>query len=400
MTVETTTEPTIGIRVQPEKNGMLDPRILVMFDPSPELYQRLKAYEFENPHLLVAVSSVVEIDYGEGAVDTQYEQTSTYLVPLRQLFTYVQFARPGKNRISVTVVNIDKTDASQATKIRRGYKVVATDNGNINSSNGLARSYVQAFQDVDIPQQVFAPPPTGWKKFLVSQYFSGKGDDQCGFRRRWMVGLVIAVLHQLAGVIVRPAAVLWAVLGLQRDISWKSIRSYQLTAVVANSGTSRWTTDSKGHDRDGAGYYLRFISPLAFGIYAAVLVVLSTIVFGIFNIIQIHDTGSDQAHPLVGWGWMDTFWVVNSVMLGILLLIGVFAIGGFVIGLISSQTAEQRRAAAELARKRSFDKLFTHMASAPRVDGDVTWEAIPEEAKTLHLRFNHIKTKVCKPFVR
>jgi hypothetical protein len=391
----------IGLVIQPPKNGIQEPQVLVGFQPSELLVQQLRGQRWRNPHFLVVVSSRRTYGYGDKDLYHEYEQTSATFVPFERLCTYVTFVRPGENRISVIVVDIDGRPANEsAHRISTGKVTVLREDGTLDDDI-LPRSIeLQEHRDVVVPADVFAPPPAPWMRFLVGQYFHGKGNDQCGFRRRLIASLVLAFFHQLAGLVVRPALLMWVVLGLYRDISYRNLLRFQLTTIKRLAGSSWWTTDSEGFDRGGAGRYLRFASPLALVGYAALLFGVPAIVFGIIQVGE-HHGNSDRRYPLLPWGWWETVLKVDAALVWLIVLIGAGKLLSLLLSWLLGRLDRQCHKRWPSMDDRLWDGRVARLAAARLGENEeLSWDTIPDESKTLTLRFAHLKTQVCRPFAR
>lgn len=101
------------------------------------------------------------------------------------MMAYVNFFRPGKNRIYAFLTNSKSTATSFTMRYHGAWRsnFIAYHNRNINPVHWDTMK-VNAELDVDLPKECFAKEPPAWEKAWVNVLFSDKAVDQCAYRRR------------------------------------------------------------------------------------------------------------------------------------------------------------------------------------------------------------------------
>lgn len=390
-----TEQPKIEIVLDINEDGQAEPRMLMSVIPNESM--RAMMQTMDNPHYLVTVSAKCQTSHGDETDYCYFEQTSAQVFSAVRGYQYIQLARPESNRISVTVIDIQTRNTRKQVDTSLRYSFIDTSTGVIDTYSRLNGGYRLAscdvstvetptYIDVEVDEALFAPEPAQWKKILVSRCFGNKGVDQCGFRKRLILSLIIEMIVQLFGVVVRPICLILVVLFACRSIPWKMIFSIRPTALWTDSGSSFWFTDKEGRERDG---WIAICNPVTALALAAIAFLVPAIFFGIFN-IRAHKGMSEEVYPIVGWGWWQTFFVINisAVGLGLVAISLYWLVRKLVVH--TSRDQDLKLSSVEMQQLQSQSSIPINLR----------WEAIPTEAKTLSLRFNHLKTKVCKPFAR
>lgn len=406
--------PGIKIIPKPEKDGQTEPVLLVALEPEEGLLEHIARAGYKKPFYLVNVTAIREKKlYETDAVERDYIQGKTYIFSMKKRQTqYVKFSRPGLNRITACVVNIDGIgDALHARRIEHGRHTII---GGYYGKLELELRHTEPSDiEINLNENVFAPEPTGWRKAVVDHVFKGRAFDECKYRGRVMAAMAAEIPIQLTGLVLRPLFLLYLWAMLTYDIAYGQLWSLRVRAVLEQSGNSAWFESRRGVHREkqkGLWQVLPWINPQAILGYAAVLLAVPGVVFFVIN-IPFNDKAPKGHQNLADWGYQDTIWITwkwAAAALGaIIALVALYIAFGWVRGSISKmwrqrettsptqaeidEARELRRAAREARTQEQLDKLRQATIAIP-ING-----AVPQSAMR-GLWFRSLKRKVCRPY--
>jgi hypothetical protein len=369
--------------------------------------KRLEECGAKNPHLLlITVYKNREID--------------RYLIPLSQMLAYVQFRRPGKNRIFATVVwerygKVDKLKKSFLARGSRGFYMqgVLDYEGNFFPSFDCPRLEQEVEMNVMVPNELFAKEPPAWEKWWVNLWFETKPRDQCQFRRRRMLAYSVQplaiLLFVIAITIFRALAAGALLLFGKRGVDFDAVMhpfKYGSVDVWCDVKTSVFLENVKGESRP---WSLVLFMPVFFLGFLAALIgvrfIFPSLVSG-FTLYWWH-------YPLVALMiWMGIIVAIHLLFAFFLILCSLFrltprkfkdSIKKFWEGRIEAirESAEKKELKAKEKRRRKQEEQRIELQELLVCNGDFTPElsALPKNKQTIYLRFQNLKAKVCKPFV-
>ena len=360
----------ISLSIKQDSEGQVHSSVPLSWRPSPDLKERLQQLEVEQAFMLIVITN-------EG-----YEVTRQ-VVPLMDLMTYVQFRRPGKNRIHATVVY--GKDPKRVLRKRHDNGVYACPV--IERRDSMLDSYCDEWGSIDwdevierlgkepslpvrdalrresrarkepritfrfssinrlpeegsldvvVPKEMFAKEPSKALQWIVNQLpWEQKPHDQCHFRQRAMVSV--------------PLLVPWLLIKL----------AVALPVVSVPAGV--------------------------IGILA-LLGVLDEVVAFVIEIL-----------PTVG------------------IIVGVLAIGSGLLWLVDKLFTDRigkwwdrqryewnanRKTSAQAAKKANLEAFRQELELLSCTDRPQPTKLsdLPKERRTVRLRFLDLKSKVCKPF--
>ncbi len=380
--------------------------------------EKLKEQEVKNPSLLLVVTT---------PSGNEWTEVDRYLIPLDQMLAYVQFHKPGKNRILAAVVWRLDGDVSKLKELffeRSSYhryeKNVLTYNGKSFQRDNCQWEFIggETELEVVVPKELFAKEPPAWEKWWVNKFFETKPRDQCQYRRRRMIAYTIqppivflVVIFVSICRILAAGALLF--LG-KRKVDLRPIIHpflYHNSDVWQHTTASVFLRDAKGKRHH---WLVTFFSPPVFLAFLATLVVVKLIF---------------PSLPLMQW-W---HYLISSLvaMVGIVAIVyalfTVFFIPyslfrlTFPVKIKKSWVEEwgewierqinrqmEKRYAEEDAKKEEKRRLAEEEKSRLRAEleqllvcnGEFVpkLSALPRKKRTVYLRFQDLKVKVCKPF--
>jgi hypothetical protein len=248
--------------------------------------------------------------------------------------------------------------------------------------------------EVSVPKEMFAKEPPKIVKALAGyfNFWPSRAKDQCDMRRRALITLAIIVPVLIAKLI---ASLVMEVINLTitgvllffgfYDICYDAIL-HPLhdwpNSIWRDIDRSRWTAK-----RQEGSYFQYDDRPAVFWV-ANPPALLACLIVGV---ILMH--------------WLDSLVYLIAVLVVFALVI---AITG-VVGIIGKDrfeamlaTRRKHRIAkhdAELAKYRlALAKELEDMSCILRPSRTPSYSTLPRQKRTVTLRFNHLKTKVCKPF--
>ena len=140
----------------------------------------LKNMGAKNPHILI----VTVVKNGEG----HYQELTRHIAPFDQALEYVQFQRPGINKIYATIIwtknGNNKTLWENYTKIEHGRHSTEVVYNKIGTFSKPKNSLEFFEVDVDIPKELFAKEYPKWLKWYINLWHDNAIlKDQCHFKK-------------------------------------------------------------------------------------------------------------------------------------------------------------------------------------------------------------------------
>jgi hypothetical protein len=333
---------------------------------SPDLLKVLAKLEINNPQVII---SVIPENCSQ-----PLQKEHRYVVPLRDLMTYVEFRTPGINRIFATLSLTDLSVRDCKKKFLRrtdgGYYDwdIATFDGkeyNEDSPNN-AEPVV-----VDVPQGAFAPEPAAWEKAWVNHFYETSAVDQCHFRQRRLFAYSLQPFLILLGYIPRLAITLVALLTVQRNFSLKHLIHPLLFRFF--EGLDMFEEGSRLISKKDVGFVRKY-------------------------------AGCLLAPPIYLWALLCYLipGLIIITLAGLLLGLAVFIVICLIA--VAANASELRD---ELERFLDRKKSTTSWAETSEEIQDLVCvsqkpitglASLPAKKKTIKLRFYDLKSKVCRPF--
>lgn len=324
-----------------------------------------------------------------------------YLIPLKELMTYVSFNYTGENIIFGSIVwkgkhinNIYDVDphyiigmrpvdrrSDSAIRIKYGYNL--TKESKVFPGFAISIDYslettkveetepscASARIDVDVPKGIFAKEPPEWEKQWVNWLFLHKALDQCEFRRRRMFAYSIAPILMIGTLLFRLGFYLFAKGLLIKGISGQSLLhplTYDSESISAKSKYPLFYIDKWNNPRS-----------LIFMPFTP------TIMLAILSLGYIH--------PLIPFA--------------IYIIILSFIIETGIIGLLTRIEVKLGRKKKKKKKTRVKKPAMTQLDMELLTCSHTTQafksvQDLPKSHQTIHLRFTDLKSKICKPFSR
>jgi len=238
----TTVGPTPDVRkllhldVEERPNGSPTATMLVKWECTPELVALLRREFVDeddvdhklNLYVLLVVRRVPE----ERAFYYGNTETIRYLVRLEDCGQHVSFSGRGKNEVVAVILNLPSSKAKTAAhKLRDSHDDVLYEDGSFpryrhSSMESLAETECL---EIEVDSRMFARPPARWRRALVSGYFPSKAFDQCEFRGRFIVSLLVFTpLALILGIPLRILTLITALVIGFRDIPWRGLNPFNL----------------------------------------------------------------------------------------------------------------------------------------------------------------------------
>ena len=321
------------------------------------------------------------------------------VVPLKDLMTYIEFRAAGQNKIwgfismrdgrKARSHYLDKNDGEFHTNVLN----YDGDNYATNLRDGEENGYDENPQykklsqpiSVVVPKASFAKEPPAWEKGWVNHLFKDKVVDQCEYRRRRMFAYGIQPFIMLGNLLLRSVIILFATLTLCRNISLQYLfhplmYSLRDTFDVFEKGSLAVRhlpeDDTSSDNFPKPDYFLRsfYLAPLMPLIWAPVLYLL-----------------------------FKRHYVGLGIATGSLIIVGLIILA---ISFIANYSKAIKKYAKQAwaAMNDPGDNLWyldqseVEIITCSNEKKPLTFNTLPAKRKNVRLRFQNLKSKVCRPF--
>lgn len=447
-TTEQIPEEAIRLFTVQDEDGQVDATVPVRWCISRETAEMIQKRGISEPKLVI----VVEHDGRE---------TDRYVVPLESEMRYIQFRRPGGNVIHATIVwgseaesmlnsrfdsggyrvpllavsrpgveKLEKQDdelGEQLWRLEDSSDAKADEISALNAQREGVRTEIRNLRDtepeqchmrhnfddihsidstaelgVTVPEELFAGKPPRWMNWLGHLYdgwWSRKAPrDQCDLRRRALITLAtllpVTLFQLIALVCIEAVDLAFAGLLLfvgARNINFASLRhpfQYSPKDMQRDLKPSVWwhkKVVTKNDDGRVIKVEYKERNAVTIVINPPVVVFFTAVGFGCYLL----------------WGSL-TFLYLGVAAAFIIAVIGCIVavlFEGPVASFVEKHTEKRARDREEQERldRESLRKELEQLAcsSASR---EVSLSALPKERRTVYLRYQNLKSKVCRPF--
>lgn len=324
------------------------------------------------------------------------------VVPLKDLMTYLEFRSSGENRIWAFISHQSKKKArgNFLAKSEGEYATTILNEDGDDWSYIFPPSYVSSPDrvsmttvhrpevpaptlTVNVPTGVFAKEPSKWEKTWVNHWFHAKAVDQCDFRRRRLLAYTVQPIVMLLDILVARAllsliAFMWLSRGLSLSYFLHPL-TYSLldTVDVLKGGT--WTVptlpeDERSRDPDITfSYVIRKLwkTPL-----------MPVVLIPLLLILHFH---------VVLWVLGITGGVVLGVALAFVIASGAFSA---LWEKIQEWTGSDGEVTPWYLEQDEMDTITCN----PSFQNRTSVSSLPAKHRTIYLRFQDLKSRVCRPF--
>jgi hypothetical protein len=434
--------------VDQDPDGQVDSVVPVRWCISAEVAQQIKVLEINDPQLLIVISN------DEKEVDRR-------LVSLWNQMEYIQFRRPGANKIHAAILwspdgsqvvrakvkardddgdytmpligrlqpKVDRLEARK-TEVHSEYryqlelrdKLLAKLDWRLDEARktdeevfGVRRSFdsikrldAEAEFDVSVPEAMFAKEPPTWMRWL-GEFFNfwprTKAVDQCDLRRR---AILSACLIPFWGMWKVLQVALWAIwwlvnllnLVVMLLVGMRSIDFKYAFADGSPPGIEVMWQDAK----PSVWWYKK--EALTYGTYYTRRLSVLSVINPVVLILAC----------AVGYG-IARFGLAEDLLQGLMFALSAvlsFAIGIGIVLLVSpwmsrrsdAKTKEKEEARKQLEREAALasrtrlERDLADLTCDSMLTAPVTIDALPKRRRTVHLRFQATKASVCRPFAK
>lgn len=431
----------LDLRVQESQNGQTTATVKVRWCLTPELIRQIKARGFKKPQLVLVTRSVTESDEGDWTIRS-YQDTTVKVVPLKRMMDFVSFKRPGTNQIVAAVVDQNTPEALIAIRGLvtspggHNYFPGGRHDGITYDTNRTILSYdgsdystkpfkdllvipLRVVQEVEVPAKMFASPPPKILRSLVKAYYRTSEIDECHFRRRATVSVLVSIVWIPIAYVLKFITLLIALIWAKRSIPFRSvIDPLEINPLVPwkEAGKSWWFWEKQGPVWMGAAKTRslprQVLSLPVYLIGACVMYLLGMLLS--FSDYLSRVAPWIRMSPLDALGYMLLVFVVLLVVSA--LSVGVVAGLGYASSLLGKkspiQPSAQRKQARMIQRERTQQRIEAEQRARLLRDlaamtcartpnqGVVSVDALPTSKRTVYLRFLDLKQKVCRPYAQ
>ncbi len=415
----------IKLAIEQDPDGQVHSSVPVSWCLSPDIVERLKERGVENPYALIVVTN--------GGMEVSRD-----VVPLTSMMTYVQFRRPGKNRIHAAVVwstdenpkkvLIKKDDhgdyrckvVDQRDPMLDSYRDasgllswerVVDDLGRTQrelaeesdarkepliaySFTSMQRLPEEGVLEVEVPKEMFAKAPPEILQRFVGILRERKPHDQCHFRRRLLLSFPLVPLALVVLMALMVVAEIVSLLGVavlliagKRGINYDPVRrphEHPPWEVWEHIGrhTSVWYTKK---DDSSTFFLLWFINPATLSVLGITAGVLA--LFGVLDEVTAFTVGQIGPIALV---------IAALATAGLALRWLVLELFGARIEQWKERREQEREVAEQNAQEAYLRGL--ELLACGEIPQPTSYRDLPREHRTVRLRYLNVKSKICKPF--
>lgn len=346
----------------------------------------------------------------------QIRKETRKIVPLTDPYAYVEFKYPGKNLVFAAVIFGRKVElcdrwlggGGRGGRCGYNYPVLSeTEEGPLAFGfkyNCAGYASITAALDVEVPEECFPKEPPEWEKAWVNWMYCGEAFDQCEYRQRRLMAYSIQppifAVRYLFGALATLALMLVGMRGiacgfllhpLRRDVAdiWYRLR--------------------------GSIFLPRAKDDIKDFLWKLLLVPLTPLFWVTAGLIFVGLGSLPQCDILHRYAATERFWIGSGAFLAvyywgllciscsvILYLLGMSFIGW--LGKLENRTKADTGSRDQPATRRPTEpkpailseKDAANLASgAPR---PLSLRELPPERRTVRLRFQELKAKVCRPY--
>lgn len=343
-----------------------------------EMLKALKEDGMESPQVVIITHPVEKYSV---------QKESRTVVPLTDLMAYVDFKTAGLNKIRAFIE--DGRTSAVSTKYlarneRGSYMRDLFNYEDVRWGYGFpfnrdTEKYGPEWEaseiELDVPEGIFAPEPPEWEKQWVNHYYKNKVVDQCDYRRRRIVAYTVQFPAVFVVQVIRLLIIFLALLLGKRGTSLMPFLN-PLSMTTGDAGSQLETRSVFiRYDVEEDNKVLNFLKtyclvPLTPLLSIPLVLLLVFVPF---------------ASVVLGAG------LVIATTLAMFLLIGTISL------MVSRETRE--RFVNFFIKNKPWDEA-SNIKLLTCSNNSFTIDTLPSEKKTVKLRFQEVKSKVCRPFSR
>lgn len=337
-----------------------------------QLEQRKALY----PHVLIIVSD-------------ERNREQRYLVPLADGMTYIAFRSPGKNKVEATIVWSQEGSRKIRERFLRrdGDKFVTdvrSESGGFFDDLPLTLGYSQI--EVSVDKLFFGKEPTPWLKAWATAVWNTPLVHECDIRRRLIFAFTIQPLvYFLKFCAYFLVAVFWSVFRGKRKVSWEPVFKI-FGSDVEDIYREAWHTSSLW-----AGFWRWQFSPTA---------LMAASVIPLFGLIPGNESGTPYKPLFV---FIHSFGDYLLYLLAVVVALYALTVVALLIGALISalpmvkQWLEKDAVRAERERVEALDEELDYLVCRGGIPAPVSIGSLPTERRTIRLRFQALKARLCRP---
>ena len=405
---------SIRLMAEISPEGQSDSVIPIRWCVSREVVQELRDKGISSPHFLISVTNAGH-------------ELERRLVPLADEMVYLQFTRPGQNVVHATIVWHRYDNGDELKKAifslygfdRRGYPQYSHEvltygkDGFTDFDEDIGRHPGQETLSVEVPAEMFAKEPPRWLKRFVGYFFDVNNVDQCHFRRRLILSILaipLAVLWVIGKELVTVGSLIVLLVAGRREINFHPVLNpirYAPDDTWQDVHSSFWFVKKNGDDRFDP---VLAINPL-FMVISGAVTYFVTMIWS-----QVSFNGDKAQEQHLDHLWTGTWWIWLIAFGTPLAIYFVISLGAGFVSVIKlatktpvaekthnrwQQKREQQRR-EKLQQTKQATKVLYSTLEEMVCNGDrrADLKELPKERRTLRLRFQATKAKVCRPYAR
>lgn len=378
------------IELQVANNDITNGTIAVSWCVDQNVLNDLGSKNVQDPQMIIVVAP------SEG-----YNSSREYrkVVPLRDLMTYVEFHTAGLNKIWAFISHFGPKGAKNKYLERNGsgdYKAsILSWSGDQYASwlldaeprdqttGETVLTLLATPIQVRVPELVFAKEPAAWEKDWVNHWFRSKPIDQCHFRQRRLLAYTVQPIVMFFDLLLRVVLMLAPCLWLSRGLSFKYLLhplTYSLPDTADTWKGGSWAIASLPEDQTPDPN----ITPsyLARKLWRLPLTPIALIF--LFLITHFH-----------AWFMISCIFGVVLLLISMVLFLDVSVVKDW---FKAAEAWWVQRLEARSPWYLDSDEI--DFITCTRTDKYTSVSNLPPRHRTFRLRFQDLKSRVCRPFSR
>ena len=369
-----------------EKGKVQNANVPIRWCINKETLAILEQEKAVNPHILI-VTATQNRYYG-------FKETSRHLAPLDQVIEFIQFQKPEKNFLFATIVWAKNGTYSELWEkfLQKEYRNYNTD---VISETGFSPPKKNCIElaevEVYMPREIFAKEYPAWLKKWVNLWFKSEARDQCHFRKRMIFAFTIKPPIISAFLLVKLVAgiftsFLFLLLFACKGIDFGPIVHPLRDELNELSSGARYVLYKKWTDKQGDKHVKWHLLPL-----------IPIVPMALFLFHFIENTALNEIYYYVGISWYDfgNAWMsLFATFIGICILVILFSIVDIMNLLMSNQTTKAR----DFDRvKDKYKNEYFELLCSSDLSTNINSLSYKPRRRMVHLLFQNLKAKVCRP---
>lgn len=338
------------------------------------------------------------------------EEEERYIIEADKMMEYIPFYSPGRYKVFAVILLKRKRDIEEkylhVKKDKFSEDIYEYEYWN-NVFKKPSDALLCCEADVVVPVEAYAKEPPKWEKKWVNWLHEGRAKDQCQYRKRRglaytlkpIAGLIYVALIAFQSVVLETISTIILAFLLLCGIKGLNFKTLAHPFETAGEKFKNIWQKNKGSffnprwkDKKGNKYSLFFLLP-----FTPIVPVVS---FLIFSMVFSSTTIIERVkYSLELVGGASLLFVILNLLNIITIRAGLKKQKNYWEKQREEWRKEEEQKKIKVERyEKEWHKNFEPLICNGNFEAKV--QALPPAKRTFYLRFNDLKTKVCKPFAK